>query len=87
MHPPPGTNELWNTHIREAAIGKLPIPLVLYLCDLAAVFIVEDVDSTCNGLLLPNSFDDIAGLKIHADWIAAVDNFVVEAFYFFECYL
>ena len=71
MDPPPGTDELFNTHIRKGTIRQLSIPLVLNLCDLARGFVIENVDFAVDGLFLIDAFDDIASTKIHSDRVTA----------------
>jgi hypothetical protein len=56
------------TYICDGTIGKLAVPLVLDLCDLATV--VEDVDDRRDGLLHTNALDLVAGLHGQADGIA-----------------
>ena len=62
MYPPPGAYKLTYTYVRERTIRQLAIPFVLDLCDLASVFVIEDVDSTGDGRLLAKTLQDIASL-------------------------
>lgn len=79
-HSPPWRHQLLErTHICERTIGQLPIPFILDFGDLARGLVVEDVDLAADSLLLVDAFYDVAGLEVHADRVAAVGDFVVEA--------
>ena len=84
VYPPPGTKQLLDTHILERAVRELTIPLVLHLCDLASRLVVEDQDLAVDDLLLAETLDNIAGLEVHADGVAAISDFVVETLNFRE---
>ena len=78
MYPPPGTKQLLDTHILERAVRELTVPLVLYLCDLASRLVVEDQDLAIDDLLLAETLDNVAGLEVHTDGVAAISDFVME---------
>ena len=82
MQPPPGIHNLINTHILYGAIRQLAIPFVLHLCDLARCLVIEDVDLAVDGLLFADALHHIAGTQVHANWVAAGSDFVMEAFDF-----
>ena len=84
MHPPPRTDKLANTHICETAIWQFAIPLIFNLRDFPRGFVVEDLDLAVDYLLLAYHFDDVAGLKVHADRIAGVGYLVAETLDLFE---
>ena len=56
------------TYVCDGTLGELAVPLVLDLCDLAAL--VEDVDDRRDGLLHANALDLVAGLHVQADGVA-----------------
>lgn len=70
------------THILDRAIRELAIPLVLNLRDLAACFVVEDVDLAVNGLFFAYALHNVAGTQVHRDWVTGGCYFVVEALNF-----
>ena len=79
MQPPPGINELIDTHISKGAIRELAIPLILNLCDLARRLVVENVNLAVDGLLFANAFYNIAGTQVHCNWVTAGSDFVMQA--------
>ena len=79
MQPPPGIDELIDTHILKGAIRELAIPLILNLCDLARRLVVENVDLAVDGLLFANAFYDIAGTQVHSNWVTAGSDFMMQA--------
>ena len=82
MQPPPRIHNLINTHILYGAIRQLAIPFILHLCDLARCLVIEDVDLAVDGLLFADALHHIAGTQVHANWVAAGSDFVMEAFDF-----
>ena len=56
------------TYVCDGALRELAVPLVLDLCDLAAL--VEDVDDRRDGLLHTNALDLVASLHGEADGVA-----------------
>ena len=79
MQPPPRIYKLIDTHICEAAIWELSIPLVLDLCNLARVFVVEDVDLAVHDLLFTNALHNVACTQVHRNRVAGGCDFVMEA--------
>ena len=84
MQPPPGIDELIDTHILNGAVRELAVPLILNLCDLARRLVVEDVDLAVDGLLFANAFYDVAGTQVHRNWVTAGSDFVMQALDFRE---
>ena len=84
VHPPPETEQLAETYIRERAVGQIAVPLVLHLGDFARRLVVEDVDLAGDGLLFADALDDVAGLEIQADGVASIGDFVTQPLDFFE---
>jgi hypothetical protein len=66
--PPKRIEQLEITYVCNGTIGKLAVPLVLDLCDLATL--VEDVYDRRDGLLHANALDLVASLHVEADGVA-----------------
>ena len=79
MEPPPGIDELIETHILQGAIRELAIPLILNLCDLPRRLVVENVDLAVDRLLFLNTLHDVAGPQVQSDWVASRRHFMMEA--------
>lgn len=62
----------------KGIVGQLAAPLVLDLFNLA-LRVGEDLDHALDGLLGAETFDDVAGLEVHADGVARVGDLVVQA--------
>ena len=82
VYPPPGTEQLLDTHILERAVWELTIPLVLHFRDLASRLVVENQDLAIDDLLFAEALDNVAGLEVHTNGVAAISDFVVETFDF-----
>lgn len=68
---------LGRTYVADGAIGKLSVPLILDLLDLA-VLVKEDVDDRANGLLLADTGNNVSGLEVHRDGVTGRGDFVAK---------
>jgi len=68
IRPPQRVQKLDMTYVCDGTLGELAVPLVLDLCDLAAL--VEDVHDRRDGLFHANALDLVAGLHVQADGVA-----------------
>lgn len=78
VDPPPWTEQLVHTYIRERAIRKLAIPLIFDLGNFAGSFIIKDIDLAIYSLLLTDAFDNVASTEVHADGVSRRGDFVVK---------
>lgn len=68
IRPPERVQQLGMTYVCDGTLGELAVPLVLDLCDLAAL--VEDVDDRRDGLLHADALDLVASLHVDADGVS-----------------
>ena len=65
------------THIGNAALGQLAIPLVLNFADLVTVR--EDVDLALDNFFRSESLDLVSRLQIHHNGVACIRDLVTES--------